>query len=195
MSSKIIIEPHMSVEDLNTHIRKFESDCKTANRLQVIKQVMKTNNIEKTSEIMDVSPRTVYEWVKKWNNGGIDGLRHKKGAGRPPFLSKEQFKELDGWMLEQEYLTTKDLYLHIKDNYEIDYSTKQVRRIVRKLDYTWVKPYPIADNQPDDAEEQLKEKIEDLNPENDIFGFVDETAIQNKPNVGKIIKKKDQKLK
>ena len=180
----------MSVEDLNTHIRKFESDCKTANRLHLIKQVLKTNNIEKASEIMDVSQRTAYDWVKKWNEKGIDGLKHKKGAGRPAFLTKEQFRELDEWMLEQEYLTTKDLYLHIKNQYEIDYSSKQVERIVKKLEYTWVKPYPIADEQPDDAEEQLKEKIKDLDPENDIFGFVDETAIQNKPNVGRIIKKR-----
>ena len=185
----------MSAEDLNTHIRKFESDCKTANRLHLIKQVIKTNNIEEACEIMDVSPRTAYEWVKKWNEKGIDGLRHKKGAGRPTFMSEEQFLELDEWMVEQEYLTTKDVYLYIKDNFEVDYSLKQVGRIVRKLEYTWVKPYPIADDQPDDAEEQLKEKIDDLDLENDIYGFVDETAIQNKPNVGKIIKKKDQKLK
>jgi putative transposase len=110
-------------------------------------------------------------------------------------MSKEQFLELDEWMVGQEYLTTKDVYLYIKDHFEVDYSLKQVGRIVRKLDYTWVKPYPIADKQPDDAEEQLKEKIVDLDPENDIYGFVDETAVQNKPNVGKIIKKKDQKQK
>ena len=182
----------MSVEELNNHIRKFESDCKTANRLHLIKQVMKTNNIEEACEIMDVSSRTAYGWVKKWNDEGIDGLRHKKGAGRPTFMSKEQFRELDEWMVEQEYLTTKDVYLYIKEHFEIDYSLKQVGRIVKKLDYSWVKPYPIADDQPDDAEEQLKEKIDDLDPENDIYGFVDETAIQNKPNVGKIIKKRIQ---
>jgi hypothetical protein len=64
MSSKIIIEPHMSVEELNTHIRKFESDCKTANRLHLIKQVMKTNNVEEACEIMDVSSRTHMNGLK-----------------------------------------------------------------------------------------------------------------------------------
>ena len=138
---------------------------------------------------MDVSPRAAYEWIKKWNEKGINGLRHKKGAGRPTFMSKEQFRELDEWMTEQEYLTTKDVYLYIKDHFEIDYSLKQVGRIIRKLEYTWVKPHPIADGQPGDAEEQLKEKIEDIDPKNDIYGFIDETAVQNKLNVGKIIKK------
>jgi transposase len=195
MPSEIEIEPHMSVEELNIHIRKFESDCKTVNRLHLIKQVMKTKNVGEACEIMDIPTRTAYEWIDKWNKKGIGGLRHKKGAGRPSFMSKEQLEGLDEWMIEQEFLTTKDLYLYIKDTFEIDYSLKQVGRIVKKLDYSWVKPYPIADKQPEDAEELLKEKTMDIDPDNDIYGFVDETAVQNIPNVGRIIKKKDPKLK
>ena len=35
----------------------------------------------------------------------------------------------------------------------------------------------------------------DIDPDNDIYGFVDETAVQNVPNVGRIIKKKGSKAK
>ena len=110
-------------------------------------------------------------------------------------MSKEQFEELDEWMEGKEYLVTKDVYLYIKDNFKIDYSTKQVRRIIKKLNYTWVRPYPIADDQAENAEEIMKEKTEIINPDKDIYGFLDETAVQNTPNVGKIIKKKDPNLK
>lgn len=42
---KLNFHDNMSVEELNIHIRKFESDCKTVNRLHLIKQVMKTKNV------------------------------------------------------------------------------------------------------------------------------------------------------
>lgn len=189
MPAKLEIKPHMSVDILNTHIRKFEGDCKTANRLHLIKLAMKLGNLKEACEILDVPLKTGQNWVKKWNKNGIDGLRHKKGAGRPSFLSKKQFEELDVWMEGVEYLVTKDVYLYIKNNFNVDYSTKQVERIVKKLNYSWVSPYPIADNQADDAEEILKEKTDIIDPDNDIYGFLDETAVQNTPNVRRIIKK------
>jgi putative transposase len=195
MPSKLKVESYMSVEDLNTHIRKFEGDCKTATRLHLIKLAMKTGNLKEACEILDIPIKTGQDWVKKWNKNGIDGLRHKKGAGRPSYLLEGQFEELDEWMEGKEYLVTKDVYSYIKEHFGIDYSIKQVRRIVKKLNYTWVSPYPIADEQAENAEELLKEKTEIIDSNKDIYGFLDETAVQNTPNVGKIIKKKDPDLK
>jgi transposase len=191
----LVIEMHLSVEDLNKEIRELEQDVKTLNRLHLIKQIYRTNSIAESCEILDIPLRTGYNWVKKWDEGGPDGLRHKKGAGRVSFLSKEQFQELDKWMEKEEFLITHDVYLYIKENFGIEYSKRQVIRIVHQLDYTWVKPYPIADDQVPDAKEILKNKTECIDPENDIYGFIDETAVQNTPNVSRIIKKKGPVLK
>jgi putative transposase len=155
----------------------------------------RTHNVAESCEITGIPVRTGYDLLKKWNEFGIEGLRHKQGAGRPSRLSKEQFEELDKWMFEQEYLVTKEVYLHIKDTYGIDYSLRQVRRIIVKLGYSWISPYPIADQQAENAEEIMKEKTKIIDPEKDIYGFLDETAVQNSPNVKKIIKKKDPNLK
>ena len=64
MPSKLKVEQHMSVEDLNTHIRKFEGDCKTANRLHLIKLAMKTDSLRESCEILDVPLKTGQDWVK-----------------------------------------------------------------------------------------------------------------------------------
>ena len=181
----------MSVENLNRHIRELEKISKVVNRLYLIRQVYKTDNIAESCEILDIPLKTGYNWVNKWNKEGIDGLKHKKGAGRPSFLTDNQLKELDQWIENQEFLVTHDVYLYIKNNFGIDYSERQVRRIVTALNYTWVKPYPIADEQPNNAEEILKDRTEVINPDKDIYGLLDEVAVQNTPNVGRIIKKKD----
>jgi hypothetical protein len=80
--------------------------------------------------------------------------------------------------------------LYIKDNFGIDYSKRQIDRIINKLDYVRVKPYPIAEDQPENAKELLKKSTECIDPDNDIYGFVDEVAVQNTPNVSRILKKK-----
>jgi putative transposase len=95
----------------------------------------------------------------------------------------------------QEYLVTNEVYFYIKNNFGVDYSLKQVRRIIKKLDYTWAKPYPIADEQAENAEEILKNDMKIVDPDKDIYGLLDEVAVQNTPNVGRIIKKKDQNRK
>jgi transposase len=192
-SESKINKDHMSVEDLTKEIHELERDAKMLERLNLVRMVYKTNDIAKSCELLDIPSRTGYGWVEKWNKNGIVGLRHKKGAGRPPFLSKKQLHELDEWMIDKDYLVTNDVYLYIKDEYGVDYSTKQVQRIIKKLDYVWVVPYPIAEDQPENAEELLKEATKDLDLDKDVVGFVDETAVQNTPNVGKVIKKKLQK--
>jgi len=192
-SESKINKDHMSVEELSKEIRELERDAKMLERLNLIRMVYKTNDITKSCELLDIPIRTGYGWVKKWNKKGKDGLRHKKGAGRPPFLSTKQLQELDEWMGDKDYLVTNDVHLYIKDKYGIDYSIKQVQRIIKKLDYTWVVPYPIAEDQPKNADELLKERTIELNLDNDVVGFVDETAVQNTPNVGKVIKKKLKK--
>jgi putative transposase len=195
MKSEVINKNHMSLENLNRHIRKLEKISKVVNRLHFIRQVYKTENIAESCEILDIPLRTGYNWVNKWNENGIEGLNHEKGAGRPSFLSNNQLEELDQWIESEEFLVTHDVYLYIKDNFGVDYSQRQVRRIVSALNYTWVKPYPIADEQVENAEKILKERTKCINPDKDIYGLLDEVSVQNTPNVGRIIKKKDLNLK
>ena len=110
MGSEIINKEYMSVGDLNRHIRKLEKISKVVNRLYLIRQVYKTDNIAESCEILDIPLRTGYNWVNKWNKKGIDGLRHKGGAGRPSFLSSNQLKKLDQWIENEEFLVTHDVY-------------------------------------------------------------------------------------
>ena len=192
MKSESKIIEHMKVEDLVREIRELERDAKTLNRLHFILNVYRTNDIAKSSENMGIPVRTGNDWARKWNEKGIDGLRHKKGAGRPPFLSTAQLEELDNWIESEEYPVAYNVYLYIKENFGVDYSKRQIDRIINKLNYVRVKPYPIAEDQPENAEELLEKATECIDPDKDIYGFVDEVAVQNTPNVSRILKKRLQ---
>ncbi|MDR2624628.1 MAG: winged helix-turn-helix domain-containing protein [Methanobrevibacter sp.] len=44
----------------------------------------------------------------------------------------------------------------MKDKFNVDYSTRQVSRILRELGFKYGKPYIIDIKRPNDAENQLK---------------------------------------
>ena len=83
----------------------------------------------------------------------------------------------------------------IKKNFNVDYSLKQVRKIIKKLGYGWIKPYPIYSKSPDNAKEILKIAATEVNPNEDIYGFFDESAFQNTSNVSHVLKKKEKNTK
>jgi len=116
-------------------------------------------SVDETSKILKIPKRTAYNWLKKWNEEGLDGLNHKQGAGRPSFLTENELKKLDGYILNNERLGTNDIDYFIKKEFRIDYSLKQVLKIIKKLGYSRVKPYTVYDKSPVDAEEILKKDV------------------------------------
>ena len=193
--SKNLVKYHISSDELNSQIHKLEMIAKKVNRLHFIRQLYEGRSVEEARLILGVSERTAYNWLKKWNDNGLTGLDHKKGAGRPIFLSETQLKEVGEFIRDNDSLETKDVHYFIKKNFNIDYSPKQVRIIIKKLNYSWVKPYPIFSKSPENAKEIMKEDASDINPDEDIYGFFDESAMQNLPNISKVLKKKEKNLK
>lgn len=139
---------------------------------------------------LGIPQKTAYNWLYKWNEYGVDGLNHKKGAGRPPFLTETQFEEVGEFIKNNDSLGTKDVHYFIEMNYSIDYSLKQVRQIIKKLEYSWIKPYPIFSKSPENAKEIMKEEASDIDSDEDIYGFFDESAMQNLPNISRVLKKR-----
>ena len=134
-NSESLVVKHISAEELNNHIRELEKVAKKVNRLQFIQQLYEGRSVQEACSILKIARRTGYNWKDKWNKEGLDGLDHKKGAGRPPFLSEDQLKKVDEFIENNESLGTRDVHHFIKNNFEIDYTFKQVRYIVKNLEY------------------------------------------------------------
>ena len=50
----------------------------------------------------------------------------------------------------------KDVHILVNEKFKVDYSLKQIGKIVRNLGYNYSKAYPKLSKSPEDAEEQLK---------------------------------------
>ena len=66
---------------------RAERDIKTRNRMMAVRGVLKGHTTHDIADIMDVNQRTVQEWMARFDENGIDGLRDSPGRGRTPRVS------------------------------------------------------------------------------------------------------------
>ena len=86
----------------------------------------------------------------------MEALKRKKGSKGQSKLTDEQFLILDKAIQENNLKTAKEVKHIIETLFGVKYSLRSIGRIMKKLDYTYTKPYKIYAKMPKDAEEQLK---------------------------------------
>jgi transposase len=150
---------HLKKGKLNKIIRKKQKEIEIVDRLIFIRLLYKGKTVEKASELMDISLSTGHRWLDRWNEDGCEGLYNRySNGGKKAKLTDEQFQLLDEMMYEEQYLNTHKLHKMIKEEFDVEYSLKQVREIVHKLGYSYKKGYMIYSKMPADAEKDLKKK-------------------------------------
>jgi putative transposase len=157
--SKIVVEDHMSLHEILSEIKKRKIDYELTERLIFISDLFKGISVPEAAKNVGISHSTGYEWLKRWNNESLEGLIPKYAGGRPPELSKEDLEKLDKILLKTPNLTNDIVYDIIEYEFNVKYSNRNISRILRKLDYTYTKPYMIYKKMPEDAEEQLKKNF------------------------------------
>ncbi|MCC7554293.1 MAG: helix-turn-helix domain-containing protein [Methanobacteriaceae archaeon] len=153
------IEDHIGLDGVKKEIKKRKVDAIVMQRLIFIQSMFEHEDVQKASKVVGVAPSTGYEWLKRWNAEGINGLTPKYDGGKPSKLSKEDYKKLDKLFYETENLTTDLAHEIVKTNFNIDFSQRHIQRILKRLKYTYTKPYMIYAKIPEDAEDQLKKKL------------------------------------
>lgn len=151
-----INKSYASVEELQTRIKNLEQDIKVLNKLYFINDIYHDVSISESCKKLGISRVTGHNWLNQWNKGGFDSLRRKNGSGGQSKLSPEQKEELSKTIIENEIYSSKKVLELIKEKFNVEYSIRQVERILRDLKFGYGKPYTIYSKMPEDAEELLK---------------------------------------
>lgn len=156
--SKIIIEDHLTMEEINKLINDLKIEVNLYKRLLFLKSLKKGVSVTHASEFVGVNRGTGFRWIKQYNKNGLDGLIPKYGGGRPSFLSDEQLQELKKILADlNENYSIHEVQALIKEEYNVEYSYKQVWEIVRKkLALNYSKSFPVYENKPENSEKILK---------------------------------------
>ena len=195
---------------------KEERDLKVWKRLAFLNTIANHGiSFEDASKIFLLSHSTAYEWIRKWNREGYEGLASKEDlrTGRPSKLNDEDLRELKELLKRKGYWQTSEVVKLIGERFGVSLSQDQVRRILRdKLKMKFSKPYSKDYRRPDNAEEILAKQIEltyryltevkNYSYKEIAIGFADETSPQLTANTVRVwsfgkpeIKKNTQKIK
>jgi transposase len=135
----------------------IDDKYKTGLRLYAVYLVSIGKSSRKLEDLYNISFKQILNWVHRFEEMGIEGLKDKKGRGRKPKLSKEQVQALTDLLkthspIEYGYNTEKWtgplLIDWIKKNFDIDFKKAQIYNVVKQFNYTFQKVkelYPETD--------------------------------------------------
>lgn len=133
MSRKIELnETWSSKQGILDKVNELERKVKIIKKLYFILDLYDEMDIKTASKKHGIGYMTGKRWKDQWNEGGFDGLERKKGSGAKSKLSEEQLKIVFELIKEGKIVTKNQIYSYIKDEFGIEYSLRQIDRIVKK---------------------------------------------------------------
>ncbi len=154
--SSLIVERKASESEINRKIKEEKIRARIIPRLIFIKLLYGGRSVIEASRDVGVVKRVGYQWLERWNESGFDGLVPRFAGGKPSKLSKEQKKELKAILESKDLWYLRDVVDLIRTRFGVEYSERQVRRILKGFNMKHAKPYQVDYRKPDDADEKLK---------------------------------------
>jgi putative transposase len=153
---EIQIEHHMSIDELNKRIKTLEHDTKVLRRLYFIKYRYEGKLVSESAKLVGITKRVGYIWQERWNEKGYEGLIPRYGGGRPSKLTDAQKERLVELLKQNDTWTTEEIRELIFYEFKVEYTSKQIRIILKNMGMRCAKPFSHDYRRPKNAEEILK---------------------------------------
>ena len=152
----LLIDRKIPLDELDQRIRTLEKNTRILKRLYFIRHRYNGDSVEEACEKVGVYKMVGYQWQKRWNEYGYEGLVPRFGGGKPPKLSEEDMNRLSDTLKERDDWTTEDVQRIVKEKFNASFTLKHIRTILRKMGMHYSKPYQHDYRRPRNAEDILK---------------------------------------
>jgi putative transposase len=159
MSAKTVyrVVRRVSFSTLRGWIKK-ENDARVKERLIFVSSLYNDVGVLKACVNAGITKATGYSWLKRWNDGGYEGLIPHYGVGRPSRLSADQKNTLVMYLDMRDDWGLREIEELISEEFGVKYSERHVRTILKSIKMRHAKPYMSDYRQPDDAPLVLKKE-------------------------------------
>ena len=146
----VAIRQDIAAGDLRRQAR-LERDGRVTCRLLALAAVLDGVSREQATRIGGMDRQTLRDWVHRFNEAGVEGLRDRTRPGRPCLLAEELLPDLaaliaDGPQIERDGVVEYRLS-HIRElarrHFGADYSQGDMHAVLRRMGFSWLKPRPI----------------------------------------------------
>lgn len=155
------ISGNLTDEELMTEAKRIK-DVRLRIRVQAIALLKKGWHQQAVAEASGISERAVRDWITRYNEGGIEGLRDKPRSGAPGKLKDSvQFKErvLAGPNHRRDNTvvwTGETLRRVLCEEFNADYSLPGVYVVLHRLGLSWLTPRPYHPEMNSEVQDTFK---------------------------------------
>ncbi len=152
----LVVERHISVENITKRIKEEKHRARIIPRLTFIRLLYRGKSVIEAAEDAGIAKRAGYQWLKRWNESGYEGLIPRFAGGKPPKLTVEQMELLKAKLKAKDLWHPRDVTDLIGREFGTEYSERQVRRFLKNISMKNAKPYQVDYRKLKDAEEKPK---------------------------------------
>jgi len=141
-------------------------------RLLAIALILERHPRAEAARLNGMDRQTLRDWVHRYNDAGVEGLRSRASPGPPAALNEAQMKELRILVLEGPdpersgviRWRCADLRDEIATRWSVRLHERSVGRLLHQLDMTRLQPRPSHPKKDSAAQEDFKKSIADRCP-------------------------------
>ena len=119
--------------------------------------------VEKVAKILQVSARSIFRWITKFKEEGIEGLRDRPKGHMRSKLTEDHKRRLEQWVIrgknvqgEPVHWTLKKLKKELGDEFRVDIGTTPLWKHLKKIGLVLKKPRPLHAKADINAQEAFK---------------------------------------
>lgn len=189
-----------SIEELRTAINAAPS-LKSHIRLTVILALLQGIRHDQVAALYGRSRRTIQNWVRCFNEQGIDGLIERKSPGAPRKISvaqSDRYRQLveQPELVDQTHWTAKKFHGFLREEFdhEVGYST--VVRWLHEQNFALKVPRPWPNRQDEEVRKAFLERLRGwLTDDNIDLWYLDEVGVEGDPRPRRRWAKKGEKAR
>ncbi len=149
MPAALPIRTDRSPAELRALARR-ERDGRVSARLLALANALDGVAREEAARLAGMTGQRLRDWVLRYNEAGIAGLRDRRRPGRPCALDEGQQAALKAWVLrgpdpERDGCgewRIRDLCRLVEARFEVRYAETGMLRLIKGLDLSWQKARP-----------------------------------------------------
>ena len=156
------VKAHHTLDELLT-LYKTEMDPRLARRIQAIYLARKSFTCPQIMDLTGAKRRTVQNWIRWYNDEGIEGLKDRPRSGRPTKLSASQQRRLCQCLDADTTVSQRTRILNgpaiqriLEQEFGVLYCLNGVYELLHRLGYSCLCPRPKHEQGNPQAQEAFK---------------------------------------
>jgi len=161
--------PITRTEHSAAELRRLASkaaDGDQARRLLALALIMDGRSRTEAAEQCGMQRQTLRDWVHRYNEAGVDGLKSRTAPGPAPLLKEEEMAEFHDWVLagpdpEQDQVVRwrcKDLRAAVQRRFSVSVDERTIGKWLHRLEMRRLQPRPFHPKKDAVAQEAFKKR-------------------------------------